>query len=357
MGIPGLLRAFKSCQRRVCIADYAGMTAGIDGYCWLHKGAYGCSLELCTGGPTATTKYVEYFMKRIHVLLSNGVTPLVVLDGDQISAKYGTEENRGCRRRANLEKGRSLLAAGERQAATQFFNKAVDVTPGMAWQLIKALKSTGIALIVAPYEADAQLAYLCREGIVDFVISEDSDLIPFGCQTILFKMDLNGDGDEFRRSRISGCSDLDFTRFTDDMLLDMCILAGCDYLPSLPGMGLSRAHKLVKKFRHNPRRFFAQIRIDGVFTIRRGYELGFKRARIAFRHQRVYDPRRRRIVPMTCLPPALDPGKINFCGMDVPPSLGHAIAIGMVDPSTRLPYIPRRISARPDMLVGIHPRD
>jgi len=31
--------------------------------------------------------------------------------------------------------------------------------------------------IVAPYEADAQLAYLNISGIADFIISEDSDLV------------------------------------------------------------------------------------------------------------------------------------------------------------------------------------
>lgn len=48
--------------------------------------------------------------------------------------------------------------------------------------------------IVAPYEADAQLAYLQKEGIVDLVITEDSDLLVFGCQRVLFKMDESGKG-------------------------------------------------------------------------------------------------------------------------------------------------------------------
>lgn len=42
----------------------------------------------------------------------------------------------------------------------------------------------GIECIVAPYEADAQLAYLCKENIVDLVITEDSDLLVFGCQRV-----------------------------------------------------------------------------------------------------------------------------------------------------------------------------
>ena len=37
---------------------------------------------------------------------------------------------------------------------------------------------------VAPYEADAQLSFLCRENLVDAVIGEDSDTIPYGCKEV-----------------------------------------------------------------------------------------------------------------------------------------------------------------------------
>lgn len=42
----------------------------------------------------------------------------------------------------------------------------------------------GINYVVAPYEADAQLAYLSMKGVVDVVISEDSDTIPYGCRRV-----------------------------------------------------------------------------------------------------------------------------------------------------------------------------
>ncbi len=38
--------------------------------------------------------------------------------------------------------------------------------------------------IVAPYEADAQLAYLSKTGIAQVIITEDSDLILFGCERV-----------------------------------------------------------------------------------------------------------------------------------------------------------------------------
>lgn len=50
MGIQGLLPLLKPIQKRVSIAeDFAGQVIGVDAYCWLHKGAYGCAMELVEG--------------------------------------------------------------------------------------------------------------------------------------------------------------------------------------------------------------------------------------------------------------------------------------------------------------------
>ena len=48
----------------------------------------------------------------------------------------------------------------------------------------KALHAIGVDTLVAPYEADAQLAFLSRSNIAQIVITEDSDLIPFGCEKV-----------------------------------------------------------------------------------------------------------------------------------------------------------------------------
>lgn len=39
---------------------------------------------------------------------------------------------------------------------------------------------------MAPYEADAQLAYLTKSGLAQAVITEDSDLLAFGCKKVLY---------------------------------------------------------------------------------------------------------------------------------------------------------------------------
>lgn len=65
---------------------------------------------------------------------------------------------------------------------------------------------------------------------------------------IIFKMDKFGQAVQFQYSKLQQNKELSFSGFTKQMVLEMCILSGCDYLQSLPGMGLKRAHALIKRF-------------------------------------------------------------------------------------------------------------
>jgi 5'-3' exonuclease len=49
---------------------------------------------------------------------------------------------------------------------------------------MQVLKQEKVDYIVAPYEADAQMTFLSVNKLVDAVITEDSDLIPFGCSRV-----------------------------------------------------------------------------------------------------------------------------------------------------------------------------
>jgi exonuclease-1 len=77
------------------------------------------------------------------------------------------------------------------------------------------------------------------------VITEDSDLLPFGVKRCFFKMDFKGDGTEvdIRQMEQALGSEM-FHGFSGDKLLTVCILSGCDYLESIKGIGLKKAYKL-----------------------------------------------------------------------------------------------------------------
>ena len=81
-----------------------------------------------------------------------------------------------------------MLKEGKIREAKEYFQRSVDITPAMAREVISACRERNIDCIVAPYEADSQLAYLNMAGLADIVITEDSDLTLFGCDKIMFKL-------------------------------------------------------------------------------------------------------------------------------------------------------------------------
>lgn len=87
-------------------------------------------------------------------------------------------------RQTNRRKAIELMKMGRHEEARKLLRRSIDVTHEMALELIKQCQKMNIDCIVAPYEADAQLAYLNIKGIADVVITEDSDLTLFGCKKV-----------------------------------------------------------------------------------------------------------------------------------------------------------------------------
>ena len=300
MGISSLLPSLRSIVRTKHVGEaYGGKRVAVDSYCWLHRGAYSCSVELVEGIPT--DKFVTSFMKRAHMLRRCDVEAVYVFDGGRMPGKADEEADR---RRARVEakhKARAHKRAGNDVAANEMYQRAVDVSPEMALAVIEALKKDGFSTVVAPYEADAQMAYLVRHGFVDGVVTEDSDLVPHRCASVFFKMDNDGMGQEIRYADVVANRDLSFAGFTPDQFLEMCVMSGCDYLPSLPGVGIKKAHALMRRFKRHDAAL-RSLRFEGT-PVPKMYEQGFKDALNVFKHQWVFCPARRDMAHLSSAPP------------------------------------------------------
>ena len=85
-----------------------------------------------------------------------------------------------------------MLLDGDMQGANKKYTEAIEITTDMIQKLLVELKCLRIVYIVAPYEADAQLAYLFKIRQIDLVVTEDSDLLLFGASKVFFKMNTQG---------------------------------------------------------------------------------------------------------------------------------------------------------------------
>ncbi|XP_042472883.1 exonuclease 1-like isoform X1 [Zingiber officinale] len=349
MGIQGLLPLLKSIMAPIHVEELRGQAVAVDAYSWLHKGAFCCATQLCKGLPTS--KHIEYCMHRVNLLRHHGVKPILVFDGGNLPTKIVQETKRSRARKENLARAMEHEAMGNSSAAFDCYQKAVDISPAIALELIQVLKLEKVDYIVAPYEADAQMTFLSINKLVDAVITEDSDLIPFGCSRIIFKMDKFGHGVEFQDSKLRKNKDLDLTGFTKQMMLEMCILSGCDYLPSLPGMGLKRAHALVKRLK-SYENVIKHLKYSAV-SIPSSFEEMFKKAIWAFQHQRVYDPAKEDLVHLL-EPPQCPFEDLDFLGPWLSQDLAKGIAKGDIDPMTKMPFQVNSVE-NTSMLNGSYP--
>ncbi|XP_027923959.1 exonuclease 1 isoform X1 [Vigna unguiculata] len=361
MGIKDLLRFMKPYIEPIHIKEYAGKRVGIDAYSWLHKGAYSCSMELCLDSESVRKlRYIEYFMHRVNLLRFYKITPVVVFDGGNVPCKAATEEERNRKRRANRELAMTKLKEGNVAAASELFQRAVNITPVMAHKLIQTLKAEKIEFVVAPYEADAQLAYLSHLGVknggVAAVITEDSDLIAYGCPDIIFKMDRNGNGERIQLKKVFSAEfgRPSFRSFNMELFTGMCVLAGCDFLPSVPGIGIARAHALVSKYR-NLDRILSVLKLEKGNQMPEDYAKTFQEAVAVFQHARIYDTTAKELKHVKPLPQNFlesHDGNLDFLGPEIPPSIVKSIAEGNLNPSTKKAFDKSETSRFP-----LHPTD
>ena len=81
-------------------------------------------------------------MHRVRLLRHHRIEPYIVFDGGPLPAKKGTESERKKKREENLERANQLTRNGKPIQARDCYVKCVDVTPQMAYQLIKVRSGT-----------------------------------------------------------------------------------------------------------------------------------------------------------------------------------------------------------------------
>ena len=196
-----------------------------------------------------------------------------------------------------------MYAKGDDKTAYKILPRAIDISQAMAKQLCDRLIENNVDFIVAPYEADAQISYLVRNGFAHYAISEDSDLILYGCDCVLYKLDKEFNGVLFRQANLLDCLGNEADKFDFRKFKRMCILSGCDYLSNLSGVGLMKAKK-----------FFATIESDNIekslpqlpkilnmkkLIVPKEYITKFIEAENVFDHQLVFCPREKKLKPFS----------------------------------------------------------
>lgn len=189
--------------------------------------------------------HIQGLYYKTNQYLSFGITPIFIFDGkppveksDCIKARVKKVEE--CKVKMELTENAEEKKALEK-GTIRMKKEYID-------DLKHLFSIMGVSYIHAPGEAEAYASELCRMGYVDSVVTEDMDTLSYGCPQLL-----RGCIDKsIKRPEVVTSFDFqqiltDF-KMNHDQFIDMCILCGCDYCPTIPKIGPVRAMKLIQKY-------------------------------------------------------------------------------------------------------------
>ncbi len=275
-------------------ASVHGTRVGVDALCWLHRGLYAAADGLHNGNPEER-RHVNYVINMTNMLKDKGLDMILVFDGRPLPPKLSVMKERYLKRCEARVIAEMNVENGDSKAARKNMQKGNSVNSNMICLLVHELKKNKIKFMFAPYEADAQLAYLQKNKIIDAVITEDSDSLLFGTGEIWTKMKREGTTFQFKKIKLCNvlrAEDSPFCGFTIKHLRWYACLTGCDYLKKLKGIGPVLAKRIVT----NPkvtsiRKLFDQLNLFENLRnqINDEYIRNFEKSALIFKYQTVWD--------------------------------------------------------------------
>nr|XP_027202148.1 exonuclease 1-like [Dermatophagoides pteronyssinus] len=245
MGCKGLHQAIRENTRFVSVKQFSHKRCAIDAYSWLHRAAYSDVKQVTSG--LVSKKVTASIIRKVKTLLNYSIDCVFVFDGVSLPSKKKTDELRRSQRATSLEKAAQYRNKSDRKNEFKYLSAAVSVSWEQVKDLIDNLRELNIKYLVAPYEADSQLAFLNYQNYVDFIFSEDSDLLLYGAKVMLTKYESDGTCIMIKQEALIQCDILPVRYSTSAVWTLLCCLSGCDYTDGIKGIGIKKGAKVLVK--------------------------------------------------------------------------------------------------------------
>lgn len=245
MGIRGLNSMIKKLSPESIttnnISKYKGSKVAIDCSILLYKFKYASKAE---------NSHLVGIANRVKFYLMNEILPVFIFDGVPPESKKITLEKRKAAKHklyVRLDTLREQIpeTPEEKKKIDDEINKILSQLIIVKKQDIdeckEFLEKSGLPYFTAPEDAEKYCAFLQKEKIVDYTITDDTDAMTFGCEKIL------------RTGITREITEIDFSKILQDFgmnyetFVQYCVLSGCDYCETIPQIGPVTAFNVIKK--------------------------------------------------------------------------------------------------------------
>lgn len=205
---------------------------GVDMYVIFYRFAIDIDIAatLVNEPKTFIKEYYEKILNFLKKFLDQGFDLYLVYEGSKMKYKIVDEERQK-----------------RREAAKQVGNyiSALKIDPEQVNNFELYIKDYKIPSIISAHEADAQLAYMYKQGLIDCVLTNDSDLIVYKVSKIIY---IRPDGLKYYESiEIGDDKPTCMNEVPKEHLFLFGYLIGCDYFKGVPGIGYKKAFELIKE--------------------------------------------------------------------------------------------------------------
>lgn len=225
------------------IDSYANKTIGIDANLLLYKMIYAIrhnGYDILNGDVVIT--HIHSILSKFRRFIHYNITPVFVFDGIPPVIKSDTIEQRKSFQELMKQKYEQAQTVSEKK---KYYFMRSDIDTKEISDFMELISIFGWTYVEAIGEADPQLAVMSASGIIDYVASDDLDLIVFGSKNLLknFTVDKKKSIQEIDVAVLQSEAGL-----SADQIIDLVILLGCDYCKGLKGVGPVSAYKMIKQY-------------------------------------------------------------------------------------------------------------
>ncbi len=282
MGITGLNRIIKRIAKDsiyLCdIKEFKNSIIAIDGEILLHRFK-----------SENVNSHIYGFINNVMWYLKNKITPVYVFDGCPNKTKLKNVIVKRSEYKNNLKEKMEEIESqiekyiletennGASQKLSPECNKLYDnlnkikkkiscmsLDKSYRNQCKYLLKLLGIPYIMAAEDAEAFCVVLQRRGIVDYIYTEDTDIVPYYIASLINEDNHDNPIKIIKTTNYSKtpfqCADNNIVEVLDintlikqlkmskESIIDMCILSGCDFCQGITKMTDEKAYELIMKY-------------------------------------------------------------------------------------------------------------
>ena len=246
MGIKNLTSFLKEhCPtsiRQINLKDLNGKKTAIDASIFLYRFKY------------KANRLIPKFLEQINRLRINNITPIYIFDGvpgEEKKEVIVSRQNKLKEKKVLMDTLKKEIDETDdveqknklKQTLYKLDTKTIHVTKEDVKQVKYLFDLLNIKYIQAIGEADLLCSKMCSTGKVDFVITEDMDILTSGSKLLLRDFNIyNNKATLFDLGEILNKLEISYEKF-----VELCIMLGCDYLKRPNGMGPKKSFKLINE--------------------------------------------------------------------------------------------------------------